>query len=134
MKIHHLSVDDALASLHSGPEGLSGAEAGRRLQEFGPNRVERVAATPLGGRFARGVTHFFAVILWGEGDALPADCRVIQAFGARVNNATVTGESLPKARDERPSTEEDVIRSKNVLLAGTSLGWGEGRARGVGAG
>src|SRR3990170_2410203 len=210
MKIHHLSVDDALASLHSGPEGLSGAEAGRRLQEFGPNRVERVAATPLWVRFARGFTHFFAVILWvaaglafvaawwdpgqgmatlgfaivgvilingafsfwqeyraeraisalqrllphrvkalrehtvfeipaealvpgdvilvAEGDDIPADCRVIQAFGARVNNATVTGESLPKARDERPSTEEDVIRSKNILLAGTSLVSGEARA------
>jgi magnesium-transporting ATPase (P-type) len=64
MKIHHLSVDDALASLHSGPEGLSALEAGRRLLEFGPNRVERVAATPLWARFARGFTHFFAVILW----------------------------------------------------------------------
>ena len=210
MKIHQLSVDDALASLHSGPEGPSGAEASRRLQEFGPNRVERVAATPLWVRFARGFTHFFAVILWvaaglafvaawrdpgqgmavlglaivgvilinggfsfwqeyraeraisalqsllphrvkalrehtvfelpaealvpgdvilvAEGDDISADCRVIQAFGARVNNATVTGESLPKARDERPSPEEDILRSKNILLAGTSLVSGEARA------
>ena len=68
------------------------------------------------------------VILVAEGDDIPADCRVIQAFGARVNNATVTGESLPKARDERPSPEEEILRSKNVLLAGTSLVSGEARA------
>lgn len=33
----------------------------------------------------------------GEGDKVPADCRLIEAFGVRVNNATVTGESLPRA-------------------------------------
>ena len=210
MKIHHLSVDDALASLHSTPEGLSVQEARRRLLEFGPNRIERVAGVPLWFRFVRGFTHFFAVILWvaaglafvaawrdpgqgmlalgvaivgvilinglfsfwqefraeraiaalkrllphqvkalregtvfelpaeelvpgdvilvADGDDIPADCRVIHAFGARVNNATVTGESLPKARDERPSPEEEILRSKNVLLAGTSLVSGEARA------
>lgn len=68
------------------------------------------------------------VILVAEGDDIPADCRLIQAFGARVNNATVTGESLPRACEERPSSEEDIIRSKNTLLAGTSLVSGEARA------
>src|SRR5271165_5199520 len=38
-----------------------------------------------------------------QGDNIPADCRLIEAFGARVNNAAVTGESLPKARDARQS-------------------------------
>ncbi len=33
------------------------------------------------------------------GDNIPADCRLIEAFGVRVNNAAVTGESLPKARE-----------------------------------
>src|SRR3990172_4383940 len=210
MKINHLSVDDALASLHSTPDGLSVEEARRRLLEFGPNQIERVAGVPLWFRFVRGFTHFFAVILWvaaglafvaewrdpgqgmlalgvaivgvilinglfsfwqefraeraiaalkrllphrvkalregtvferpaeelvpgdvilvADGDDIPADCRVIQAFGARVNNATVTGESLPKARDERPSSEQDILLSKNILLAGTSLVSGEARA------
>jgi magnesium-transporting ATPase (P-type) len=32
------------------------------------------------------------------GDNVPADCRLIEAFAARVNNATLTGESLPKPR------------------------------------
>ena len=42
MKIHELSVEDALRSLRSKPEGLSLRGSFRRLREFGPNRVERI--------------------------------------------------------------------------------------------
>lgn len=210
MKIHHLTVEEALHSLHSAPEGLSIAEAARRLSEFGPNRVEKIRAEPLVFRFLRGFTHFFAVILWvaaglaffaewndpgkgmmtlgfailgvilinglfsfwqeyraekalaalqrilprqvkalrngkvvqipavelipgdlidlEEGDHIPADCRLIRGFGVRVNNATITGESLPKAREVHPSDREELIRSKNILLAGTSVVSGQARA------
>ena len=38
-----------------------------------------------------------------QGDNIPADCRLIEAFSVRVNNAAVTGESLPKAREADPS-------------------------------
>ena len=64
MRIHQLSVEEALASLHSGPEGVTEAEAERRLAEFGPNQVERVEATPLFVRLLSQFTHFFALILW----------------------------------------------------------------------
>jgi magnesium-transporting ATPase (P-type) len=64
MKIHHLTADEALRSLHTGPAGLAGVEAERRLREFGPNRVERIRGTPLWVRFLKGFTHFFALILW----------------------------------------------------------------------
>ncbi|MEW6681395.1 MAG: cation-transporting P-type ATPase [Nitrospirota bacterium] len=210
MKIHHLTAPEALASLHSAADGLTEDQAARRLKEFGPNRVEQLARRPLAIRFAKGLTHFFALILWvaaglaliaewrqpgqgmaalgaaivgvilinglfsfwqeyraerailalqrllphrvralrdrvvteipsedlvpgdvillQEGDDVPADCRVIDALGVRVNNATVTGESLPKARDARPSSEEDPLRAKNVLLAGTSVVSGGARA------
>jgi len=68
------------------------------------------------------------ILLLKEGDNVPADCRLIEAFGVRVNNATVTGESLPKARDTAPSGEEDLIRARNMLLAGTAVVSGEARA------
>ena len=68
------------------------------------------------------------VILLQEGDNVSADCRIIEAFSLRVNNATVTGESMPKARDAEPSTEEDLLHGRNTLLAGTSVVSGEGRA------
>ena len=68
------------------------------------------------------------VILLQEGDNVPADCRLLEAFSLRVNNATVTGESLPQVRDAEPSSEENLEHSRNTLLAGTSVVSGEGRA------
>lgn len=68
------------------------------------------------------------VVLLEGGDAIPADCRLLEAFGVRVNIATVTGESLPKARDAKPSEEGEALHSRNVLLAGTTLVSGEARA------
>ncbi len=68
------------------------------------------------------------LILLEEGDDIPADCRLVQAFGVRVNNATITGESLAKARNEHPSQEEDLTQSKNILLAGTSMVSGQAKA------
>jgi calcium-translocating P-type ATPase len=210
MKIHHLTVADALASLKSGFSGLSDAEAQRRLAEFGPNEVEEVAQEALLITFAKEFVHFFAIILWiaaglaffaewqdpGQGMAtlgfaivgvivingvfsffqayramqalaalkrllpnatevvrdgavrqlpaaqlvpgdlilleagniLPADCRLVEALGVRVNNATITGESLPASRDAEPCDATEPIHSRNTLFAGTSFVSGEAKA------
>ena len=42
MRIHELPVERVLVSLKTAADGLSVAEAARRLAEFGPNRVEEV--------------------------------------------------------------------------------------------
>jgi magnesium-transporting ATPase (P-type) len=68
------------------------------------------------------------VIFLTAGDDIPADCRLVEAFSVRVNNATVTGEARPVSRDTSPSSEADVLRSRNVLLAGTSVTSGEAKA------
>ncbi|HMA39712.1 MAG TPA: cation-transporting P-type ATPase [Gemmatimonadales bacterium] len=68
------------------------------------------------------------VLLLEEGDVVPADCRLIDGAGVRVNAAAITGESVPLSRTAGPSEEDDVIRAANVLLAGTSLVRGQGRA------
>jgi magnesium-transporting ATPase (P-type) len=68
------------------------------------------------------------VILLDAGEDVPADCRVLEAFGLRVNTATVTGESLPKTRDAQPSKEGELTHSRNILLAGTSVVSGQVRA------
>ena len=68
------------------------------------------------------------LILLEGGDILPADCRLVEAFGVRVNNATITGESLPSSRDAEPCGETELIRSRNILLAGTALVSGEAKA------
>ncbi len=64
MKIHELSIDDALASVRSSSGGLSSFEAERRRREFGPNRVEKVAREPALWRLLKEFTRFFSVILW----------------------------------------------------------------------
>jgi calcium-translocating P-type ATPase len=63
-----------------------------------------------------------------QGDNIPADCRLIEAFGARVNNAAVTGESLPQSRQADPSEVDDLSDSKNVVLAGASMVSGRAKA------
>lgn len=210
MKIHHLTVDEALKSLKSDLQGLTQAEAKRRLQEFGHNRVEKIKGESMFLKFSRGFTHFFALILWlaailaffadyndpgkgmltlgfailgvilvnglfsfwqeyqaerailmlerllpnqvklyrenkvlqlpaselvpgdllilEEGDSVPADCRVIEAFGLRVNNATVTGESVALYRDHQPTQDDNIIYCTNLLLAGTSVVSGQAKA------
>jgi sodium/potassium-transporting ATPase subunit alpha len=210
MLVHQLAIDEVFSTLRSHPDGLSSGEAGARLAEFGPNRIERVRGGPAWLRLVRQFTHFFATLLWcaavlafvasvyapGEsmrtlgvaiiavilvngafsfwqedraertmaalqrllphrvralrdgsvvvmpseevvpgdvifltaGDDVPADCRLLEAFGVRVNNATLTGEARPVARDIRADAECDLLASRNVLLAGTSMMAGEAKA------
>lgn len=69
------------------------------------------------------------VILLEEGDSIPADCRVIESVALRVNNATMTGESQAKARSAEPDNKEDnILEAHNMLLAGTSVVSGHGKA------
>ena len=49
------------------------------------------------------------IVLLEQGDNIPADCRLIEAFSARVNNAAVTGESLPKAREAAASKAGELL-------------------------
>lgn len=210
MRIHQLTPQEAIASLNSHPDGLTGEEARLRLSGFGPNRVERISKTPLWIKFLHEFTHFFALILWiaaamaflGEwndpgqgmaflgfavigvilinglfsfwqeyraektlealrellpsmayvlrdrsavqvpadhvvpgdilllkgGDMVSADCRLFEGFALTVVNATVTGEPLPLSREPKASGEAEFLKSKNILLAGTSVISGEGKA------
>jgi len=68
------------------------------------------------------------IVLLEEGTLVPADCRLIESFGLRVNMATVTGESQPMARTVEPSTENSPLYARNVVLAGTSVVSGQARA------
>ena len=65
------------------------------------------------------------VILLAEGAKVPADCRVIESWGLRVNLATLTGESLARAVSAAPSSADDLLRAGNLLFAGTLIVAGE---------
>lgn len=68
------------------------------------------------------------VLLLEEGDKVPADCRLVESFSLRVNLSTVTGESLPKARDAAPDQAASTLTARNLLLAGTLIVSGQCRS------
>jgi len=68
------------------------------------------------------------IVLLEEGDFVPADCRVVEALGLRVNTATITGESLPAARSAAPHPEGSPLFARNIVLAGTAVVSGQARA------
>ncbi|MCK9988732.1 MAG: sodium/potassium-transporting ATPase subunit alpha [Azoarcus sp.] len=210
MDIWRGQVEEVLAGLGTGGEGLGAAEAVRRLATFGRNCVEARPRQLLALRFAREFTHFFAIVLWiaaalaliadrfdpGQGmgalaaaivgvifvngcfsfwqeyraeravealaallpqralafrdgrldavlaqelvpgdvimleagDNVPADCRVIEGRGLRVNAATVTGESRPVGRVAEAVEAAGAADARNLVLAGTSVVAGHARA------
>jgi len=97
------------------------------LRQLLPHQVHALRDGKFAQLFVETLVPGDLVALQG-GDHVPADCRLIRAFGVRVNNATITGESLPKAREAQASDREELIQSKNILLAGTSLVSGEATA------
>jgi sodium/potassium-transporting ATPase subunit alpha len=61
-----------------------------------------------------------------EGDKVPADLRLIETVGLKVNNASLTGESEPVAR-RSDTCEDDLLVSPNIAFAGTTVVSGSGR-------
>lgn len=76
--------------------------------------------------YARDVVHG-DVILLSEGDKVPADARLIETSGLKVNNAPLTGESEPMLR-RHEAYEGEFIDSPNIVFAGTAVVSGSGRA------
>ncbi len=69
------------------------------------------------------------IFLLEAGDNIPADCRLVEAYGVRVNNASVTGESMPQVREAEPCERNgELLHAQNVLLAGTSMVAGQAKA------
>ncbi len=70
------------------------------------------------------------VLLLSEGDNIPADARVVEEYGLRVNNASLTGESLPARKTAEASLREGIseLERPNLAFAGTSVVSGTGRA------
>lgn len=204
------TIEALYTHLHSSAQGLSQAEAARRLARYGSNQIEKISGQTFFGKLLKEFTHFFALILWlaavlafvaewknpGQGmlmlgyavlgvilvngafsfwqeyraekaldalrnllphhanvlrdgravqlpvaelvpgdvvlltagDDVPADCRLIEAFGVRVNTANLTGEAIPMARNTEVLADEQHPSRRNMIHAGTSLIAGEAKA------
>lgn len=63
-----------------------------------------------------------------SGDRIPADIRVIDSRGFKVDNSSLTGESEPQSRNSQ-FTHENPLETKNLAFYSTNVV--EGTARGV---
>jgi P-type Ca2+ transporter type 2C len=70
------------------------------------------------------------ILVLAEGDNIPADARVVEEYGLRTNNATLTGEALPVRKTSDASLREGLseLERPNLVFAGTSVISGTSRA------
>jgi magnesium-transporting ATPase (P-type) len=70
------------------------------------------------------------ILILAEGDNIPADARVLEEYGLRVNNANLTGEGIPVRKISDPSVLTDIseLDRPNLIFAGTSIASGTGQA------
>ncbi len=68
------------------------------------------------------------VVSLEAGDNVPADCRLIEATALRLDLSTLTGESVPRARNARADVATAAPEARNLVLAGTSVVAGRGLA------
>ena len=67
------------------------------------------------------------VLLLEEGGQVPADARLVEVVGLKVDNSSLTGESEPQLRTVE-STNHRLLESRNVVFSGTQVMAGNGRA------
>lgn len=68
------------------------------------------------------------VIELQAGDAVPADCRVVQAQGVEADESSLTGESLPVAKTAAPCAARAVADRTSMLYQGTTVAAGRALA------
>jgi Ca2+-transporting ATPase len=69
------------------------------------------------------------VILVEEGDTIPADARLIGSTALHTMEASLTGESLPVAKDVAPVEQEVGLGDRrNMIFSGTVATYGRGKA------
>lgn len=70
------------------------------------------------------------ILILAEGDNIPADARIVEEYGLRTNNSTLTGESIPARKLADASFQHGIseLEQPNLIFAGTSVASGTGRA------
>ena len=69
------------------------------------------------------------VVILEAGNYVPADVRLLEAINLRVEEAALTGESVPVAKDASANLEKDIPLGdrKNTAFMGTLVNYGRGR-------
>lgn len=69
------------------------------------------------------------LVVLSEGVRIPADTRLLESYGLVVNEAPLTGESLPVMKDAQTKVDKDVplAERRNCVFSGTTVLAGEGK-------
>ncbi len=68
------------------------------------------------------------ILLLEEGEQVPADARLLEVNGMRVDNSSLTGEATPKGRTMETRVVANALDATNLVFAGTTILSGHGRA------
>jgi Ca2+-transporting ATPase len=70
------------------------------------------------------------LLILAEGDNIAADARVVEEYGLRVNNASLTGEAIATRKTAEASFLPNIndLERPNLIFAGTSVASGTGKA------
>ncbi|MCP2258201.1 plasma-membrane calcium-translocating P-type ATPase [Streptoalloteichus tenebrarius] len=109
--IQRVRTDRALADL------LARSAVGAKVRRDGVERVVTAEELVSGD-----------VVLLAAGDVVPADCRLVEASGLEVDESSLTGESLPVAKDPAPVVAADLAERRSMLYEGTTVAAGHATA------
>jgi len=68
------------------------------------------------------------LVLLDAGDHIPADLRLVDAVNLKIDEASLTGESVPVEKETRPLEKEDIVIGdrKNMAFMGSTVTYGRG--------
>ncbi|WP_019870215.1 cation-translocating P-type ATPase [Salinispora oceanensis] len=127
-------VDAALVSGVVGGSALVGAVHQRNTER---SLAELLSRTAITARVRRGGAEQQLpadglvpgdVITLDPGDAIPADCRILEATGLEADESSLTGESLPVGKTDQPVAASDIADRHSMLYEGTTVAAGHGLA------
>ncbi|MCF6522905.1 cation-translocating P-type ATPase [Streptomyces sp. JJ36] len=123
-------TDAALVGAITGTSALVGSVQRVRTERALAGLFARSA---IGARVRRGgaerlvtagdLVHGDIVVLRPE-DVVPADCRLLEAEGVEVDESSLTGESLPVAKDPAPVVAAQLADRRSMLYEGTMVSAG----------
>ncbi|SCE80600.1 cation-translocating P-type ATPase [Micromonospora chokoriensis] len=127
-------VDAALVGSVVGGSALIGAVHERNTERSLAELLSRSAVTARVRRdgaeqvVAAGDLVLGDVITLEPGDSVPADCRVLESVGLEADESSLTGESLPVAKSNRPVVAAAIADRHSMLYEGTTVAAGHGTA------
>ncbi|MBU2258096.1 MAG: HAD-IC family P-type ATPase, partial [Candidatus Omnitrophica bacterium] len=69
------------------------------------------------------------IVLINAGDRMVADCRILEAMSFKVDEAVLTGESVPIEKSDKVLPQDTSLPERtNMLFAGTACAYGRARA------